>query len=51
MDFEKIFDEITNKLLTAIIEYKTNKITIDELADTCQTLITALKFFDEYINL
>ena len=51
MEFEEIFDKITNKLLTAIIEYKTDKITIDELADACQTLITALKFFDDYINL
>lgn len=51
MNFEQIFDVILNKLLTAIIDYKTDKITIDELADTCQTLIDALKFFDDYNNL
>lgn len=51
MNFEQIFNEIANKLLQLIIEYKTNKITIDELADACQTLIDALKFFDDYTNL
>ena len=51
MEFEQIFEQILNKLLTAIIDYKTNKITIDELADACQALIIALKFFDDYTNL
>ena len=51
MEFEEIFDKILNKLLTAIIEYKTDKITIDELADTCQALIDFLKFYDSYTNL
>ena len=51
MNFEEIFNEIANKLLQLIIEYKTDKITIDELADGCQTLIDALKFFDDYTNL
>lgn len=51
MNFEEIFNEITNKLLQSIINYKTNKITIDELADACQTMIDALKFFDDYNNL
>ena len=51
MTFDEIFEEILNKLLTAIIDYKTGKITIDELANACQTLIDALKFFDDYTNL
>ena len=51
MTFDQIFDEILNNLLQKIIEYKTNKITIDELADSCQTLIDFLKFFDDYTNL
>ena len=51
MTFNQIFDEILNKLLTKIIEYKTDKITIDELVNACQTLIDFLKFFDDYTNL
>lgn len=51
MNFDEIFNEITNKLLQSIINYMTAKTTIDEVAYNCQTLIDALKFFDDYSNL
>ena len=51
MEFDAIFNEITNKLWQVIIEYMTDKTTIDELADACQALIDFLKFYDSYTNL
>ena len=51
MQFEKIFDKITNNLIKSIIEYMQNKITIDELVDSCQLLINYLRFYDNFIDI
>lgn len=51
MQFEKIFDKITNNLIKSIIDYMQGTITIDELVLACQTLIHYLKFYDNFIDL